>query len=179
VAEALLLVDVVNDFRHEDGEALLRSFRRRRSALVAALGRARAGGIPVIYANHNRGVWDGDAPALVRAAVAEGLAGHLVAAVAPAPGDRFLLKPRYSAFDHTPLELLLEALGVERIRLAGTATEMCVTETAMDASRRGRAVTVLADACASIDAEREGAALRFLETVLGVEVSGSPASSPR
>jgi nicotinamidase-related amidase len=174
VPEALLLVDVVNDFRHEDGEALLRSFRSRHPALVAALRGAREEGVPVIYANDNRGVWDGDAPALVRAAVADGLAGDLVAAIAPAPGDRFLLKPRYSAFDHTPLELLLETLRVERLRLAGTATEMCVTETAIDASRRGLAVTVLADACASIDREREAAALRFLQTVLGVEVSATP-----
>jgi nicotinamidase-related amidase len=174
VAEALLLVDVVNDFRHEDGEALLRSFRSRHPALVAVLGRAREDGIPVIYANDNRGVWDGDAPALVRAAVTEGLAGDLVAAIAPAPGDRFLLKPHYSAFDHTPLEVLLETLGVERIRLAGTATEMCVTETTIDASRRGIAVTVLAEACACIDPDRERTALRYLATLNGVEVTGSP-----
>jgi len=43
--DALLLVDVVNDFRHEDGEALLTSFRARQPRLVQALARAR-GSIP-------------------------------------------------------------------------------------------------------------------------------------
>jgi nicotinamidase-related amidase len=28
----------------------------------------------------------------------------------PEPGDLFVLKPRYSAFDHTPLDLLLREL---------------------------------------------------------------------
>jgi nicotinamidase-related amidase len=170
VPDALLLVDVVSDFRHEDGEALLRSFRRRHPALVAALERARGEGVPVIYANDNRGLWDGDAPALVRQTIAEGRAGDLVAAIAPTAGDRFLVKPHYSAFEHTPLEPLLDSLGVERLRLAGTATEMCVAETAIDASRRGLEVVVLAEACACIDPERERAALAYLGTLAGVEV---------
>ena len=34
VRDALLLVDVIQDFRHEDGERLLASFRRRHAALT-------------------------------------------------------------------------------------------------------------------------------------------------
>ena len=56
--DALLLVDVVNDFRHEDGGALLASFRHRQPRLVEALERAR-GAIPVLYANDDWGRWDG------------------------------------------------------------------------------------------------------------------------
>ena len=37
--DALLLVDVVNDFRHEDGGALLASFRQRQPRLAEALER--------------------------------------------------------------------------------------------------------------------------------------------
>jgi len=42
VNDVLLLVDVVNDFQHDDGEALLRTFRARHEGLVAALDHARA-----------------------------------------------------------------------------------------------------------------------------------------
>ena len=35
--DALVLVDVIADFRHEEGEALLDSFRVRHAGLVAAL----------------------------------------------------------------------------------------------------------------------------------------------
>jgi hypothetical protein len=40
--DALLLVDVIDDFRHEGGDALLASYRERRGALVEALLQARA-----------------------------------------------------------------------------------------------------------------------------------------
>ena len=167
--DALLIVDVLNDFEHEDGDKLLASFRERRPALVAALERAREEGIPVIYANDNYGVWDGDARAQVERARA-GQGGDLIDAIAPQEGDRFVVKPRYSAFDHTPLELVLRELEIERIRLAGMATEMCVAQTAIAAREEGFKVTVLAGACACIDPEMERIALRYLERVGGVFV---------
>ena len=167
--DTLLLVDVVDDFRHEDGEALLASFRRRHRGLVDALADAR-GRIPVVYANDDRGRWDGDAPALVRHAVERGLGGELVAAVAPRQGDRVVLKPRYSAFDATPLEILLRRLEVERILLAGMATEMCVTQTAIAARELGFKVSVLAEACACVNERLERIALEYLREVVGVRV---------
>jgi nicotinamidase-related amidase len=169
VRDALLLVDVVNDFRHEDGEALLRSFRDRQPRLVEVLARAR-GSIPVVYANDDWGRWDGNAPALVRDAVERGLGGELVAAVAPREGEPFVLKPRYSAFDSTPLGLLLERLEVERLLLAGMATEMCVAQTAIAARELGYKVTVLADACACVDERLEAIALEYLAAVVGARV---------
>ena len=164
--DALLLVDVINDFRHDDGDRLLESFRRRRAGLEAALRSARARGIPVIYANDNMGVWDGDAPAQVRRAIEEGRGGDVIAAVAPRPGERFLVKPRYSAFDHTPLALVLQELGVERILLAGAATEMCVVQTAIDARDRGFKVSILVDACAAVDDGDEAIALEYAESIV-------------
>jgi nicotinamidase-related amidase len=129
--------------------------------------------VPVLYANDNRGVWDGDAPRLVRHAIEEGLGGDLVAAVAPQDGDRFVVKPRYSAFDHTPLDIILRELEVERILLAGAATEGCVVQTAIDAREQGYKVTVLADACATNDPRLEKIALEYLESVVGARLSAS------
>jgi nicotinamidase-related amidase len=169
VRDALLLVDVINAFDHEDGERLLDSFRARHGALVGALERARRDGVPVVYANDNVGVWDGDAPGLVRRAV-DGPGGDLVAAIAPRDGDLFVIKPRYSAFDHTPLELLLREREVERLLLAGTATEMCVVQTAIAARERGFKVSVLVDACATVDERMEEISLDYLENVVGARV---------
>jgi nicotinamidase-related amidase len=170
VNDALLLVDVINDFRHEDGEKLLASFRERHGALLAAIDRARAAEIPVLYANDNRGVWDGDRGRLVADAVERGLGGELVQAIAPQEGDRFVVKPRYSAFDHTPLELILRDLEVERILLAGTATEGCVVQTAIDGRELGFKITVLTDACASPDERLQDVALTYLEEVVGARL---------
>ncbi|HEU4451248.1 MAG TPA: isochorismatase family cysteine hydrolase [Gaiellaceae bacterium] len=169
MGRALLLVDVLKDFDHEDGERLLASFRERHAALALALEEARSAGTPVVYANDDAGGWDSDAPALLRRARA-GPGGDLVAAIAPRPGDRVVLKPRYSAFDETPLGTILAELDVDELVLAGTATEMCVFQTATDALRRGHRVTVLADACATVDEENEALALAYLERIAGVRV---------
>jgi len=170
VKDALLVVDVIQEFRHEGAEGLLAAFRERHGALLAAIEDARRRGLPVVYANDNFGTWDGDASSLVRRAVEQGRAGQLVKAIAPRDGDRFVVKPRYSAFDHTPLELLLRELGVERVLLAGTATEMCVIQTAIDAREEGFKVTILADACASADEQMERLALEYAERIVGAFV---------
>ena len=167
--DALVLVDVVQTFEHEDGERLLESFRARHGGFVAALQRARGDGLPVIYANDNFDVWDGDAPRLVRSAL-EGAGGALVEAIAPRAGETFVVKPRYSAFDHTPLDLILGELGVERLLLGGMSTEGCVAQTTIDARELGFKVTVLANACATIDDGVERVALAYLEQVAGAFV---------
>jgi nicotinamidase-related amidase len=181
VSSALLLVDVIKDFRHEDGERLLTSYRERHGALVGAIGAAREAGLPLVYANDNGGVWDSNFPGLLREALEKGLAGALVEAVAPREGDLVVLKPRYSAFDATPLQSILrESLGVEELLVAGTATEMCVFQTVTDALRLGFGASVQADACATVDEAHERLALAYLEQVLGVEIrrGGSAADCP-
>lgn len=170
--DALLLVDLLNDFEHEDGERLLESFRARHEGMVRALGRARGSDVPVVYANDNYGVWDGDRGRLVRQAL-EGRGGDLLKALVPGEDDRFVVKPRYSAFDKTPLELILRELETERLLLAGASTEGCVAQTAIDARELGFKVTVLADACATVDDRVEQVALDYLEAVVGVRIERS------
>jgi nicotinamidase-related amidase len=169
VRDALLLVDVVNDFEHDDGERLLESFRKRHAGFVRALGQARAEDAPVVYANDSFGDWRGDGPALVRRAL-EGRGGELVQAIAPGEDDCFVVKPRYSAFDHTPLALILREREIERLLLGGMSTEGCVAQTAIGARERGFKVTVLANACATIDEQVERVALEYLEQVVGALV---------
>lgn len=168
--DVLLIVDVLNDFAHEDGADLLDSFRERHAALVSLLKRARDAEIPVVFANDNKGVWDGDVDHLVRNAV-EGRAGDLMGDVSPRPGERFVIKPRYSAFDHTPLELILDGLNCERIFLAGMSTEGCVAQSAIAARERGLKVTVVPGACATTSTALEATALRYLVDVVGVQLA--------
>ena len=130
---------------------------------------AHDGGIPVIYANDSRGVWDGDRDRLVREAL-DGLGSDVVNAVAPREGDHFVVKPRYSGFDHTPLEIILRELEIDRILLAGAATEGCIVQTAIDGRELGFKITVLADACASPDERLEQVALTYLEEVVGAQL---------
>ncbi len=91
-----------------------------------------------------------------RAFVEETLAGlgaDVVSTVQPHSDDPFFFKSRYSAFDHTDLALLLE---VRRVLLIGAPTERCLVQTAIDARELRLEVTILREACATVDQEMEG-----------------------
>jgi nicotinamidase-related amidase len=166
IVEALLVLDVINDFEHDDGDRLLASLSGRLPALENALAHAREHGVDVIYVNDAQGRWDGERSAHVARALS-GMGGDVVARVVPAADDRFLFKGAYSAFDGTPLARLLDELRVTRLILAGAATEMCVAQTAIAAREIGLQVTVLRDACAAVDLHNEQIALEYLEHVTG------------
>jgi nicotinamidase-related amidase len=168
--DALVVVDVLNDFAHDDGEALLASFRERQAGMRRTIEAARAAGVPVIYVNDDRDAWDGDVRRLVEEAVA-GAGGDVVGALVPRPGDRVLIKHRYSAFDRTALDLLLSSLEVGRVVLLGAATEGCIVQTAIAAREQELKATIVAGACATADAELEALALRYAREVGGVRVS--------
>ena len=172
--DALVVVDVISAFAHEDGDRLLAAFRQRLDGFVRTLTGARRRAIPVIYVNDANGCWDGDAPSALRRALA-GAGADVVSKVAPGEGESFLFKARYSAFDHTPLNLLLRELEVDRILLCGAATEGCVIQTGIDARELGFKVTIVSDACATIDAELERIALAYATSVGGIRVEASQA----
>jgi nicotinamidase-related amidase len=167
--DALLVIDVLDDFEHEESEALLASFRERGATMAAAIDAARRSGVPVVFVNDDRDRWDGDAPALAREA-ATGRGGDAIRHLLPSAGDSILLKHRYSAFDHTALELLLEAERIDRVLIMGAATEGCVVQTALDAREHGLKATILVDACATTSSELEELALRYAEKVGGIRV---------
>jgi nicotinamidase-related amidase len=169
--DALLVVDVINDFTHDDGDRLHASFRERLDAMTGVIAAARTAGVPIVYVNDERGRWDSNAPALVQAVLASERGSEMARKLAPEPDDHVLLKHRYSAFDHTPLDLLLEHLRVGRIVLVGAATEGCVVQTAIDAREHGLKATILIDACATTDPELEATALKYAEQVVGAHIA--------
>src|SRR4051794_7046483 len=89
VPDALLLIDLIQRFDHDDGEELLASVRERAGGIRAAIETARAAGVPVVYVNDAAGRWDSDAPGFVRDAIEEGKGGDVLRGLAPAEGDPF------------------------------------------------------------------------------------------
>jgi nicotinamidase-related amidase len=169
--DALLLVDVFDDFEHEDGDVLRESFRATLSVLLELIEAARDARVPVIYANDRHGRWHGDPRrflAELDLAAGDGMAAGLI----PEPDDPFFFKDRYSAFGHTALDVLLAELGTDRLLLAGMSLEGCVTQTAIDARERGLLVTVVEPACARIDEKGAEVAVDYLRRVVGARVVG-------
>jgi nicotinamidase-related amidase len=163
------VVDVFNDFDHEDGDRLLESFRERAPNMQRAIEAARNAGVDVIYANDERKSWRGDASRVIDAAV-HGKGGALLAGLVPRDDEPILLKHRYSAFDHTPLDILLGSREIERVVLVGAATEGCVVQTAIDARELGLQASIVVNGCVTTDPELERIALRYAALVGGVRL---------
>jgi nicotinamidase/pyrazinamidase len=84
------------------------------------------------------------------------------------------LSQGYSAFQATRLDELLRERGVDRLFVAGLATDYCVKATVLDALRLGFDVTVIEDAVRGVDVE-PGDSDKALEAMreAGAEIASS------
>lgn len=166
---ALIVIDMINAYDHEDAELLVTSARRAVPVMRELIDRARAADTEIIYVNDNLGRWRSQVDDLVGAALS-GPHPDLVEPVRPDEQSLFVVKARHSIFYQTPLEFLLTQQGIEHIVLCGQVTEQCVLYSALDAHIRQIDVTVARDAVAHIDAELADAALRMMARNLGATV---------
>jgi len=147
---ALVLIDVINDFDFPLAEALLRYALPAAKRIAALKERARRARIPAIYANDNFGQWRSDFRQQIEHCLEKGGRGsQIVELLRPDDDDYFVLKPMHSGFFSTTLEVLLERLEAERLILVGFAADICVLYTANDAYMRGFKVAVPSDCVAS------------------------------
>ena len=166
----MLLIDVVSDFKFEDAERVLRQFRPVARHIARLKERARAAGMPVIYANDNFGRWRSDATSLVEYCCRPSSPGaDLVRLLAPTPEDYFVIKPRHSAFFASALEALLTYMGARRLVLTGISSHQCVLFTANDAYVREYELKIPRDCIAAPSAQQTRFALRYFEMVLAAD----------
>src|SRR3954453_14740181 len=164
---ALLLVDVINPLDFADADEFLRHALPAARAMAALKRRARAAGVPVIYANDNFGRWRSDLSAVVERCLRPDCKGRpLCELLRPGPDDYFVLKPKHSAFFSTTLELLLRYLNVRTLVLGGFAGNICVLFTANDAYLRDLSLVIPSDGIASNTAEENDAALALMQKIL-------------
>ena len=117
--------------------------------IARAVERARAGGVPVIWVQHEHDEMPRGSPQWQ-------YAPELV----PATGEFRVCKRYNSAFEETPLEPELARLGATRIVLAGAMTNWCIRSTAYAALERGYDLTLLKDAHTTADLDmRNGTVL--------------------
>jgi nicotinamidase-related amidase len=167
---AVLVIDMLNAYRHEDAELLTANVTDIIDPLVGIIGTARArDDVDLIYVNDNYGDFTADHDDIVRSAL-EGARPDLVEPIVPDDQCRFLTKVRHSAFYATPLAYLLGRLETKRLILTGQVTEQCILYTALDAYVRHLPMVVPPDAVAHIDAELGKAALKMMERNMSAEI---------
>lgn len=167
---ALIVIDMINTYDHEDAELLVPSVRRVVPVLADLIGRARETDVPVIYTNDNFGLWRSHHGELVSTALA-GPHADLIEPIRPDDESLFVVKARHSVFYETPLAYLLSRLGAGQVVLSGQVTEQCVLYSALDAHIRHLGVTVPSDAVASIHPHLASAALEMMQRNMGARIT--------
>jgi nicotinamidase-related amidase len=174
---ALVVVDMLNPYDHPEAAELAEHVAEALPGIEMLLDRAKEEEVPIVYVNDNYGDWNSSAEELAEKAK-QGAHPELVEPVLPG-SDRhsFVIKARHSIFYETPLEYLLDQMGVDRLVLAGQVTEQCILYSALDAHVRHFQVAIATDAVAAIFDHLAEAALEMAERNLSAEL-GSAADLP-
>jgi nicotinamidase-related amidase len=166
---ALLVVDMLNPYDHEDADKLAQSVAAVVPQVSRLIERARDVDVPVVWVNDNYGDWNSSAAELSRQAL-EGTRPDLVEPVLPGEHDPFVLKTRHSVFFSTPLEYMLETMAVGRIVLTGQVTEQCILYSAVDGYVGHFEVAVPRDGVAHIHDHLAQAAFDMMERNMHAQV---------
>ncbi len=183
--QALLIIDMQNGFLNPESPLCIRDARATVPACAAVIDGFRRAKAPVVFINRayradgsdvehtRRRVWEEGGRPLTPGSTGL-LSVENPAEFGRADGDYEIIKPRYSAFFQTPLDLLLRRLGVDTVVLTGTTTPNCIRTTCYDAISLDYRVVVLEDCCSSNTKEIQQANLLDMKNV-GAEIRSSAA----
>lgn len=171
--EALLIIDMLNDFVLKGAPLEVPETRKVVPKLKKEIEKARAEGNPVIY------ICDAHAPddkefskfGWPPHAVKGTKGAEVVEELKPQKDDVLIEKTTSSGFYKTDLDETLRKLGIDSLRLTGCVTHICVMFTASDAVLRDYKVTVVEDSVAGLAKEDHDAAIRIMRNVLGVKIA--------
>lgn len=169
---AVIVVDMLNPYDHEDAEPLMASVQQMLPHLRRLIDSADSRDLEIVYVNDNYGDWSAGRSELVARAL-DGKAPHLVEPIVPAEDLPFVVKARHSIFYQTLLDYMLRQDGVDRIMLAGQVTEQCILYSALDGYVRHFSVILSRDCVAHIDEEFADAALRMMQRNMHAEVAST------
>jgi nicotinamidase-related amidase len=160
----LIITDMINDLDYPGSEKLVAAALPMAERILDLRGQADALGLPVIYVNDNFGHWHSERSRIIDHCRRAGApAAKIVERLGPRDGDFFVIKPQFSGFCATNLQVLLPRLGVHRLVIAGMAADICVLFTAADAHMRDYGLWVPCDAVAADDPERAAWALEIMK----------------
>ena len=167
---ALLVIDMLNPYEHDDADVLADSVATIVEPLAGLIARAReTEEVELVYVNDQYEDFAATREDLVRRAL-DGRRPDLVEPLIPPADGAFLQKVRHSAFYGTALDHLLRRREIDTVLLTGQVTEQCILYSALDAHIRHMDLTIPRDGVAHIHADLADAALRMTERNMGARV---------
>jgi len=175
---ALIIIDMQNDFCHEDGASARRgmadipAFQACVPKIERLITAARSAGVPVIFVymtldeSTKSEAWINKFGTEM-SIIEKGSWGAEFYKLIPQEGDPVVEKHRYSAFIGTNLDLILRSMGRKSIVLTGVLTNVCVESTARDGFMLDYNVTMVSDAVAGSSPAAHQATLDNFASVFG------------
>lgn len=144
---AVIVVDLQNEYL-PTGKLPLSNIENAVANAACVIQHARTTGIPVIHIRHEQ-------PG--GAIFTPGSDGVLIQPpVAPLAGETVVVKHFPNSFRGTNLKAVLDEQGIEALVVIGAMSHMCIDATTRAAADLGYTVTVIHDACATMDLEFNG-----------------------
>jgi len=164
---ALLIIDMQHDFAVPGGSCEVPGAHATIPAIRKVLSRFRELGWPIFHVVREYRA-DGSDVEITRLEalkkhdmVVPGTPGVRIApGLEPEAGEYRIVKPRFSAFMYTELDLMLRRKGVTYVVVTGTQLPFCLRTTLFDGLSLGYEMTLLTDASSSRTAEIHQANIR-------------------
>jgi nicotinamidase-related amidase len=173
---ALLIIDMQNDFAHDDTPYRVAGARDVVPKIQAVLAEFRKRKLPVfhILRVHRQ---DGSDVEIIRQekfrnhpfAVAGTHGAAVIDELAPVKGEHIITKKRMSAFIGTELDLMLRTLRITSVFVTGIQTPNCVRTTVFDAIAYNYPVVLVDDAVGASSEEVHRANVRDMANI-GVKI---------
>ena len=175
-SSALVMIDMQMGFLQPASSLCIRMAAATVPACAAVIRAAHQRGITMVYAIRSYRE-DGTDVELTRKArweaggkpispTAQGdLSEAMPAEFERRPEDIVIIKPRFSAFFQTSLDLQLRRRGISHLYLAGTTTPNCIRTTCYDGLSLDYAITLITDCCSSNTPEIQAANLADMQNI--------------
>src|SRR5699024_7259927 len=170
---AVLFIDLINDFHFDRGERLITHTKDILPHIKRLKQFAKNHSLPIIYINDHFGLWQAGPRELVDYCTND-RSQTIINHITPGESDYFLIKPHHSAFYQTPLESLLNDLGITQLILAGVAGDICVLFTAQDAYTFGYHLFIPENCIASNERRGNDYALYLMRSVMKAKTDPFP-----
>lgn len=166
---AVIVIDMLNDF--VTGPIASPRVNHIIEPIGKLCDRARAAGVPVIYANDCHTpeidkefkVWGPHA--------VEGTKGaEIIDELKAQPGDYVIPKKTYSGFYETTLELVLRELGCDTVIITGWQADCCCRHTSADAFFRGFDIILPRETTDTTTEEGYVGGLAYIEAIYGAKL---------
>ncbi|MFQ6109651.1 MAG: cysteine hydrolase family protein [Candidatus Aminicenantales bacterium] len=169
--KALFVIDMLNDFLHEDGALYCGETSRKIIPFVKEkIDEFHHRGDPVVFICDSHDPDDLEFRMFPRHCVTGTEGGQIIDELPVAGEDVIVRKTRYSAFYNTNLDEVLKEQGIAEVHVVGVCTSICVMDTVGDLRNRDYQVIVYREGVADFDQNAHQFSLERMKKTYGAEI---------